>query len=270
MLEPEHRRIFPFGQPLHEVKQTDRTQKDVFVLGVYASAVHARWIPPKGIKGIAALAVASEPYIFWKGDKAEEIISQIEIPNALGKLKPAGEKFNGPSGLALDKFYLEPLGLTREQCWLSDLVPYSCLNDKQEKAIEERYNPHIDKYSLPHVTIPGRPKTKIEFTEKKNEIIDEIKQAKPKLVISLGDEPIKWFFSRWLNGASSIKDLILTLDAYGKFFSLTVDGMKFNLLPLTHPRQAGKLGQHSKEWNALHGQWMRKVRHEDKTKYFEA
>ena len=34
---------FPFGQPVQEVNQKDRNSKDVFVLGVYASAVHARW-----------------------------------------------------------------------------------------------------------------------------------------------------------------------------------------------------------------------------------
>lgn len=32
---------FPFGEPVKAVTQTDRSEKDVFVLGVYASAVHA-------------------------------------------------------------------------------------------------------------------------------------------------------------------------------------------------------------------------------------
>jgi hypothetical protein len=36
--------LFPFGQPLHRLTQSDRTPKPVFVLGVYASAVHARWL----------------------------------------------------------------------------------------------------------------------------------------------------------------------------------------------------------------------------------
>jgi hypothetical protein len=67
---------FPFGQPVKEVKQEDRTKKDVFVLGVYASAVHARWIAQNNRTIIKALAVASEPYIFWHGDniEAENII----------------------------------------------------------------------------------------------------------------------------------------------------------------------------------------------------
>jgi len=48
---------FPFGQKLHALVQEDRSPKKVFVLGVYASAVHARW--KQGSKIICqALAVA--------------------------------------------------------------------------------------------------------------------------------------------------------------------------------------------------------------------
>ena len=53
---------YPFGETVHPLVQQDRTPKKVFVLGVYASAVHARW--KQGNKIICqALAVASEPRI---------------------------------------------------------------------------------------------------------------------------------------------------------------------------------------------------------------
>ena len=65
---------FPFGQPLMQVKQKSRTSKGVFVLGVYASAVHARWVDARGKQIVSDLAVASEPEIFWRGDGAEKII----------------------------------------------------------------------------------------------------------------------------------------------------------------------------------------------------
>ena len=70
---------FPFGQKLRPLVQEDTSPKKVFVLGVYASAVHARW--KKDGKIICqALAVASEPRIFWDGneDEAKEIISKIK------------------------------------------------------------------------------------------------------------------------------------------------------------------------------------------------
>ena len=76
---------FPFGTELHPLVQEDKTPKKVFVLGVYASAVHARWKKGKQII-CQALAVASEPRIFWDGNEAEarEIIGRITIPEELG------------------------------------------------------------------------------------------------------------------------------------------------------------------------------------------
>lgn len=35
--------FYPFGETVRRLVQQDRTPKHVFVLGVYASAVHARW-----------------------------------------------------------------------------------------------------------------------------------------------------------------------------------------------------------------------------------
>lgn len=34
--------VFPFGSQLKKVEQADKSPKKVFVLGVYASAVHAK------------------------------------------------------------------------------------------------------------------------------------------------------------------------------------------------------------------------------------
>ena len=39
---------FPFGSKLKPVFQTDTTPKKVFVLGIYASAVHAKWLDKNG------------------------------------------------------------------------------------------------------------------------------------------------------------------------------------------------------------------------------
>src|SRR4051794_26082632 len=116
---------FPFGQPLRAVAQEDCRPKRVFVLGVYASAVHARWVGPDGKELVKALAVASEPSIFWRRENAEEVIRRIDVKGA-GELRPADQRFNGPSGRTLDEQILAPLGLGREQAWLCDLVPLSC------------------------------------------------------------------------------------------------------------------------------------------------
>ena len=87
---------YPFGQLILPLRQQDRTPKKVFVLGVYASAVHARW--KQGSKIVCqALAVASEPRIFWDGnvEEAKAIISSIKMPDGIGHLEPAGAHLNG-------------------------------------------------------------------------------------------------------------------------------------------------------------------------------
>jgi hypothetical protein len=94
---------YPFGEPLRPVVQCDRTPKQFFVLGVYASAVHARWLDGDGKLLIRALAVASEPVIFWDGTDAEQIIARITLPDGVGTLEAAAQSMNGPSGRALDE-----------------------------------------------------------------------------------------------------------------------------------------------------------------------
>ena len=75
---------FPFGQPIMKVCQSDRTPKKVFILGVYASAVHAKWFDENEKEKVKALAVDSEPEIFWRGENAKEIIEEIKIPKGAG------------------------------------------------------------------------------------------------------------------------------------------------------------------------------------------
>jgi uncharacterized protein YwlG (UPF0340 family) len=55
--------VFPFASQLQKVEQQDKSPKKVFVLGVYASAVHAKWIGTDGKVKVNDLAVASELYI---------------------------------------------------------------------------------------------------------------------------------------------------------------------------------------------------------------
>ena len=140
---------YPFGEIVHPLVQQDRTPKKVFVLGVYASAVHARW--KIGSKTICpAMAVASEPRIFWDGnpEEAAEIISRIHLPEGLGTLEPAGSHLNGPSAKVLDEHILAPLGFTRKDAWLCDLLPETRINAGQAKVIKEKYEPLMKEYGL--------------------------------------------------------------------------------------------------------------------------
>lgn len=249
---------FPFGQPVRRLVQQDRSPKRVFVLGVYASAVHARWVGPDGRQKVAALAVASEPVIFWNGSAADEIVNTIKIPSPAGKLVAAGTNLNGPSGRALDNDILKPLGVTRKDAWLCDLVPHACRNPKQEQALAREYEPLRDQLRLPTVTLPPVPPSFAD-ERRREEILHEVRESKADVVVLLGDEPIKWWLKSFASKWGTLGDFGRAADSYGRLHEVTLDGQLVQVLPLVHVRQAARLGSHSPEWARLHDGWKENV-----------
>lgn len=249
--------VFPFGQPVYNVIQTDRAPKSVFILGVYASAVHAQWIGVNQKTTITALAVASEPYNFWRGDNAESIIRQITIPQPLGTLVSAKE-YNGPSGIALDDLILKPLGITRTDAWLCDLVPHSCMNPSQEEAIKRAYLPVAQKYALPIPTVPLVPKV-LADEERRASISSEIHESGAGVLILLGDKPIQWFLSYFDNHWEKLADFGHDNQSYGRLHNMSVGGKVIKVLPLAHPRQIAELGLSSAIWTNAHNTWIKQT-----------
>lgn len=248
--------MFPFGQPVQEVVQKDRTPKDVFVLGVYASAVHARWIGTNGRTVVNALAVASEPYIFWCGENAEAIIQQIVIPKELGELVPARQDLNGPSGIALDNLILNPLKLDRQKVWLCDLVPHSCVNPSQSKAIDRAYLPVVSKFGLTEPSVPPVPKS-LTGEDRRKEILNEVIESEARVLILLGDKPVKWFLSYFDHRWKKLSDFGRDSQSYGLLHEAQLGGKEIKVLPLAHPRQIAKLGRSSAVWHEIHQKWIK-------------
>jgi uracil-DNA glycosylase len=249
---------FPFGQPVRAVVQENRKPKRVFVLGVYASAVHARWIGPDGKEVVRALAVASEPRIFWRGEDAASIIERIRIPGALGHLVPADRRFNGPSGIVLDKDILNPLGLSRGETWLCDLVPHSCMNAGQKKAIEREYLPSIEQYDLPEATVPPVPK-KLSDESRRHSILEELQESQAEFLILLGDQPIRWFLAHYDNRKKKLSCFGEQPNSYGGLHEVQIGSLNLQVLPLAHPRQIARLGRSSLSWFELHQHWLDSV-----------
>lgn len=250
MTNMKSQNCFPFGEELKKVVQKDTTPKKIFVLGVYASAVHAKWVDKDDSVIIRAIAVASEPEIFWRGDyaKAKEIIDRIKIPEEYGKLIPADTNMNGPSGRSLDVNYIIPLGYQRSDAWLCDLVPYSCRNPNQDKALKREYDIRI---GLPKYSIPEVPKV-LANSERINEIMLELKQSKARIIILLGDQPIKYFLSPLTNNKyNKLTDFF----EYGKPIEIIIDGEKYSVYAFAHPRQTSKLGTANMKWYEIHNNW---------------
>ena len=246
---------YPFGEIVQPLVQKDRTAKQVFVLGVYASAVHARW--KKGNKIVCqALAVASEPRIFWDGnpDEAKEIISKIHMPDELGTLEPAGSHLNGPSAKVLDEHILAPLGYERKDAWLCDLLPETRLNASQVRVLKAKYEPIIKQYGLNQVTIPKRPTVFCDLNRSK-EILAELNESKANLLVLLGDIPIQQFLNRITDVNYTSLQEYVNQYGYGNPSKAIINGKNMHVLPLAHPRQIGALGAHNEKWFQCHLQW---------------
>lgn len=246
---------FPFGQPILDIEQQNREPKCVFVLGVYASAVHARWVGPDGKERIKAVGVASEPYIFWCGDQAKEIIARIPVPASVGRLDPAAAMYNGPSGTALDDLLLAPLKIDRIKTWLCDLVPHSCMNSSQATALRRAYNPLVSSGILPVASWPPVPSC-LADDARRNAIWAEIKASRAKTVVLLGDEPIKWFLAHFDNRWTRLSDFGKTPEQYGRLHRVHLEDLEVDVLPVVHPRQAARLGLSDPEWGSLHAAWV--------------
>ena len=240
--------------------QEDRSAKKVFVLGVYASAVHARW-KKDGQIICQALAVASEPRIFWDGniDEARQIIDSVNMPPEIGILEPAGEQLNGPSAKVLDENILAPLDYTRADSWLCDCLPETRINSSQKKVIEERYNPLIEQYGLNPVTIPIRPTSFCDL-KRSTEITAELMESQAELLILLGDIPIAQYLKRVADISYSSLGEYVDLYGYGTITDIIINGKNIKVLPLAHPRQIGALGAHSEKWCKAHREWESKLK----------
>jgi hypothetical protein len=246
---------FPFGEPVRRLTQLDRGPKEIFILGVYASAVHARWIGCDGTELAKALAVASEPHIFWRGDDPTAVIERIRVPSGAGRLEPAASTFNGPSGIALDRRFLSPLERTRDDAWLADLVPHSCVNPQQEAALRRCYIPRVREWGLPIPSVSSVPSPLVDAA-RQEEIAAELLESRARVLILLGDEPIRWFSSRWHTPCRRLSDFGADVDTYGRLTPANVAGARIDLLPLAHPRQVARLGRASARWYELHQRWM--------------
>ena len=137
---------------------------------------------------------------------------------------------------------------------MCDLLPESRINSGQKAAIERCYNKYICQYDLKPVTVPER-KSKFCDARRAAEILEELKESDARLLVLLGDIPIKQFLKRVADIPYSSLQEYVDLFGYGNPTDVTIQGKTIKVLPLAHPRQIGALGYHSKTWCEMHQKW---------------
>lgn len=246
--------IFPFGRPA-----TDRPPRvptggaDLFVLGVYPSALHVRWQRPDGAVQVQALAVDDEPEVFWDGaDGAERVrrwSEQVGWQPTWGRVSSSG---NGTSGRAVNDDILVPLGTRLNRCFLTDCLPrYHVKHGRgsQGDAMTERYAPFAEARGLPMFSLPRRPSRSALIGQAIRENGDTLRQqlhrCGAETVVTLGEEAADVFAA-----VADVERVVLQRDeTYGRERRLPTGRGVGAWIPLKHP------GLREPRWKARHEDW---------------
>lgn len=246
---------YPFGAEIKRLEQKDKSPKRFFVIGSYASAVHAEWKSGEGKIITKSLPVQNEPEILWTGHPAEtsSIIAHIPISEEVGLLRYPGKWLNGVIGRMFNLEILKPLKLFRADLWFTLLIPYTVANKGQRKAIS-RYVKYIDKYNLPKPSIqPSNIKGTLITEERINEIREELEASQAEIIITLGDLPL-YHFIRIYN--PEIVNLSV-FNFYGQLNDIKIGERSYKLLPLYHPKAGENIGSYTERWRNYHYDWIK-------------
>ena len=269
---------FPFG-----LRSTPRPPRrpsgdvEVFVLGVYPSALHVRWtLPtwsPAATRVVGALAVADEPTVFWDGADAiarvEEWKASVgfregDAPGDWGTATAAG---NGTSGRSVRDRVLNPLGADVAATWFTDAVDRYFVKRggatrQQGDVIDAVYQPFAAAAGLPSASIPQRPTpaqlVEIAATEHRDRLRIELEEASARVVVTLGEEgrQVLLAIADFVSGPplKPLDSRTIAAERYGDPGQVKVGTWAATWHAVVHP------GNRDRFWKGLHDQWIDKRR----------
>jgi uracil-DNA glycosylase len=264
---------FPFGQPNVRRPPTlpsDSSGPVLAVLGVYPSALHLSWHAPEGDAAIGALAVDVEPRVFWSGDngaeRAQRIAAWKRATHDDGSHGSFGwAPYNGSSGVGIARNYLEPLGVSYEQCFLTDCVPFFFVKSgkgEQGTAIDNTWKNCAVENGWEGGDLPSRPSatTIVQMaTHAARALADELASAQTTAILTLGQE-----------AADTLEKVVEVItpppglplraydDAYGNPGRIRLGGREVTWIPLAHP---GATGRNNTAWHTCHDDWKKTAQH---------
>lgn len=246
---------YPFGRPAtrRPPRVPASLPADLFVLGVYPSALHVRWRRPDG-KRVGALAVDDEPTVFWDGADAATRIeawkAAVGWSAVWGTVALAGG--NGSSGKHVVDHVLRPLGVAAEQTYFTDCLPAYVVKNgasSQQAAIDDVYAPFARDHGLPEADLPPRPTTtslvatSVELEAA--ELRGQIAAAKAPTIVTLGQEA-----ADVLACLAGVDRVALKPDGYGRDRPVEVADSSMRWWPLVHP------GNRDAGWRKAHQAWV--------------
>ena len=225
---------FPFGTIAQKVEQQDRSPKKVFLLGSFAESVYADWIDPEGNIIMKGLPVASEPYPFWDGEDASDIVQSIQVPTVYGKLIPSCGNINGLAGKKLDEYILEPLDYQRSELWFCYLQPYSRINPGKLKVLKSAYAPLVESGHAAMFDIPLFNPSDFHDKSRIGSILEELEYSQADTIILIGEIAIKHFIAQF-SGYKTLADFGESILSYGKYRKIQIGGKTYKVMALIDP-----------------------------------
>lgn len=265
---------FPFGKPNTERPARRGKRGAVVVIGVCPSAWHVSWTAPTHLiagqsGGVQAMPVDVAPaglsdeaqddfgarLLAWKQD----VGFRDGEHGTLGPVATIGDGVRGK----VKVHYLTPLGLEPERVTFTDVFPVFMVRRstgakrEQGDMIFQEYDPIASAMGFSPCTLPARldeeelPRVAAERFGTR--LLDDLGQAHPTLVITLGHEVWETLMRLpALRPQSPVASFeALKSDHYGAVGSLFINAGRVNWLPLVHPSVLGR----PSEWETLHAAW---------------
>lgn len=231
---------FPFGAPVHRLAvSAPRSRVSAVVLGAYPSAFHVSWKTPDG-RRVAALPVDNEPVPFWDGSEAEELFEQWKdkyFKPMWGSATPSA--MNGSSGRKLYEQWIAPLGITREDYFVTDCLDTAMMSTGVERRVtasggnDATYHRLIEALGLPRVDLPRHPS--------EGEIVAQARENHERLGGQLAASGATTLITLGNAAARVVAELggqpggALERDSYQEVRSIDVGGRVYAWHALVHP-----------------------------------
>lgn len=247
-------RRYPFGALVGECGTDAPEEVDAFLLGAYPSAIHVRWVPPRGsgFQPIAALAVADEPEVFWDGDDADARVEQWREQHfdaAWGEVTAA--RLNGPSGIWLQANIVKPLrDVGAESQFATDCLTTYRLSVGAASRIADTYQPFAR--ATPQLEsadlAPHPSETRIvqeALSTQTDRLMSQLIAARPTVLVSLGNAASRVVAAlAGLSGSGK-----LAADGYAKPREVKIGGTSCTWIAAVHPATPAA-------WQARHQAWL--------------
>lgn len=203
-----------YGNPVRPVVPLDTTIDAIFIIGAYPSATFA--------------TIGSETDV-PVGDNFGPFSTERYFDGSRVRTVASGQE--------LEEAYLTPLGLRRDQCWITDLVRIFLFKDG-----------HINKYHKLGRSWPER-ETRTNFKLYAQQGIhwlqEELELTNPRLVITLGSE-----VAGILQGVRGQKQRNLLLGGDLKEFA--IENISYPVIHMAHPGIVMRPGSKRNPWPGLH------------------